>query len=341
MRDAGLSSVAADTPEDAWAVGIWSRDVTKPPQGLIEHWDGSRWRLVASPAVPAVLLGVSVTAAEDAWAVGESASEYESGYTSHAFAVAEHWDGHRWRRVPTPRLRSLAAVAETSADDVWAVGADTSGAAVVLHRAGSHWQVRPRLPDHNLVAVAALSPNDLWVGGSEPAKKISRYLEMHWDGKRWSRYSQPSSPDEWEPPVIAAIGASNGRDVWAAGHEEGPNGDGAGYFATALLHWNGTAWRKVSTPQNRFVSSLALRAPHDIAIVGLVGNGDSPGDPFLEERVGGRWQDAALGSGEALSGLSPDQQQGLWGVGATGRRFDPSGGYQTRSQPLIKWSACF
>jgi hypothetical protein len=128
--------------------------------------------------------------------------------------------------------------------------------------------------------------------------------------------------------------------VWAAGHEEGPDGDGAGYAATVLLHWNGMGWRNVATPQNRFVKSLAVRAPHDIAIAGVVGNGDSPGDPFLERRAGGKWQDAELGSGEALSGLSPDQQQGLWGVGSTGRRFEPSGGYETRSQPLIKRSAC-
>ena len=57
-----------------------------------------------------------------------------------------------------------------------------------------------------------------------------------------------------------------------------------------------------------------------------------------ERRAGGKWQDAELGSGEAVSGLSPDQQQGLWGVGSAGRRFDPNGGYQIRSQPLIKRS---
>jgi hypothetical protein len=294
--------------------------------------------------VPAVLLGVSVTAADDAWAVGEGARGYFLGETALKFAVAEHWNGKRWRRVPVvvpperpsrgipppaPRVLSLAAVAETSATDVWAVGADTTGAAVVLHWDGSRWQVRLRLPGDELLSVAALSPNDLWVGGSETAKKIPRYLELHWNGKRWSSYSQPSSPDEWEPPEVVAIGASSSRDVWAAGHEEGPNGDGAGYYANVLLHWNGTGWRSVATPQNRYVSSLAVRAPHDIAIAGWVGNGDSRGDPFLERRAGGKWQDSELGSGETLDGLSPDQQQGLWGVGST-----------TGSRPLIKRGAC-
>ncbi len=340
MRDGELFSVAADTPEEAWAVGDLSREVTKPPQGLIEHWDGSRWHLVASPAVPAILLGVSVTAADDAWAVGESARFYGVGDTAHAFAVAEHWDGHRWSRVPTPGLRSLRAVAASSATDVWAVGADESGAAVVLHWDGSQWQVRLRLPKVELLALAALSATDLWVAGSEPEKNIPRYLEMHWNGKRWSSYSQPSAADDLGAPEVVAIGVTSGRDIWAAGDVEGPDGDGEGYAATVLLHWNGTGWRSVATPQNRFVSSLAVRAPHDIAIAGVVGNGDSDGTPFLERRVGGKWQDAELGSGEALRGLAPDQQQGLWGVGSTGRRFDPNGGYQIRSQPLIKRAAC-
>jgi hypothetical protein len=257
MRDAELFSVAADTPEDAWAVGASSRVLAKPPQGLIEHWDGSRWNLIASPAVPAgdFLLGVSVTAADDAWAVGESARYYLAGEAAYAFAVAEHWDGHRWSRVPTPGLRSLRAVAESSATDVWAVGADASGAAVVLHWDGSHWQVRLRLPDDELLSVAALSPNDVWVGGSEPAKKIPRYLELHWNGRRWSSYSQPSSPDDQGAPEVVAIGASSGRDVWAAGDVEGPDGDSLGYAATVLLHWNETGWRNVATRQNRFVSS--------------------------------------------------------------------------------------
>ena len=255
MRDGELFSVAADTPEDAWAVGDLSREVTKPPQGLIEHWDGSRWHLVASPAVPAILLGVSVTAADDAWAVGESARFYGVGDTAHAFAVAEHWDGHRWSRVPTPGLRSLRAVAASSATDVWAVGADESGAAVVLHWDGSQWQVRLRLPKVELLALAALSATDLWVAGSEPEKNIPRYLEMHWNGKRWSSYSQPSAADDLGAPEVVAIGVTSGRDIWAAGDVEGPDGDGEGYAATVLLHWNGTGWRSVATPQNRFVSS--------------------------------------------------------------------------------------
>src|SRR5262249_48677940 len=146
------------------------------------------------------------------------------------------------------------------------------------------------------------------------------------------------SPDEGDLGIYA-IGASGSRDVWAAGFEDGANGDGLGYAGTVLLHWNGTGWRNVSTPQNRFVYSLAVRAPHDIAIAGDVGNGDSAGTPFLERRVGGKWQDAELGPGDELNGLAPDQHQGLWGVGSTERAFDALG-FPHHSQPLITTGTC-
>jgi hypothetical protein len=94
-----LSSVAADTPDDAWAVGSSSPEAVKPLRPLIEHWNGTRWTVAASPAVDAVLFGVSVSATDDAWAVGVDAISYETGESPHPFALAEHWNGKRWRRV--------------------------------------------------------------------------------------------------------------------------------------------------------------------------------------------------------------------------------------------------
>jgi hypothetical protein len=290
--------------------------------------------------VDAVLRGVSAAGPDDAWAVGESASSYRSGVSSHAFAVAEHWDGKRWRRVPTPGLGSLAAVAQAPATGAWAVGADESGAAVVLHWDGSRWQARLRLPNVELLALAALSSTDLWVVGSDPATKVPRYLEMHWNGRHWSRYSQPSAADDLGAPEVVAIDAVSTRDVWAAGDVDGPDGEGEGYARTVLFHWNGTGWRNVPTPQNEFVDSLAVRAPSDLTVAGVEGDGDAYGIPFLEGRVGGNWQDAKLGPGEAVHGLAADQMRGLWGVGFTGSRFDDSLGFPHRAQPLITHGAC-
>jgi hypothetical protein len=332
VRDGELSAVAADTPSDAWAVG------DQALEGLIEHWDGSRWQVVTSPHLPSgsALVGVSVTAADDAWAVGFWEGKYPA---FRGFAIAEHWDGLGWSRVPTPGLRNLQGVAETSRNDVWAVGDDAGGAAVVAHWNGSQWQVPVYLPGDDLRSVAALSPTDVWVGGVKSQTQAPRYLELHWDGKRWSSYSQTLSPDDTGDPMIEAMGASGSRDVWAVGDDNGADGNGPGWAATVLLHWSGAGWRKIATPQDRFVISLAVRAPHDIAIAGVEGNGDAAGAPFLERRVGFRWRDAQLRSGDWLKGLAPDQQQGLWSVGYTGSHFDALG-FSHHSQPLITQGTC-
>jgi hypothetical protein len=327
-----LWSVAADAPGDAWAVGVLSSSgqAAKSSPGLIEHWDGSRWRLVASPAFPAGgawLRGVSVTASDDAWAVGANARDLNT----RSIAVAEHWDDRRWSRVRTSGLQALWGVAETSATDVWAVGADATGGAVVVRWDGSRWAVRLRLPeDDELRSVAALSPTDVWVGGSEPTS----YLELHWDGKRWSRYTQPSvAPDYRSYPEVAAIGATGSSDIWAAGDVDVVGGDGSDNWGTVLLHWDGTRWRNVGAPQDRFVNSLAIRAPHDIAIAAEAVTWSTDGPPLLERRVGVKWQDTRFPSREYLNGLAPDQQQGLWGVGSTGSSFP-------HSKPLITRATC-
>jgi hypothetical protein len=79
----GVSAVSAD---DIWAV---SRIAT-------EHWDGTRWRIVASPRgrlnTIAALSAVAAIAPRDAWAVGTVLYE----------TVAAHWNGVRWGIAPTP-----------------------------------------------------------------------------------------------------------------------------------------------------------------------------------------------------------------------------------------------
>jgi len=339
VRGGELFSVAAESPDDAWAVGGPSLvENESPSSALIEHWDGTRWSLASSPSIDADLRSVSAAGPAEAWAVGESTAGYRSGDGSDAFAVAEHWDGKRWRRAPTPGLATLGAVADVPAAGVWAVGTDEHGAAVVVHRAGARWQILLRLPNVELLAVAALSATDLWVGGSDPAGKIPRYLELHWNGRRWSRYSQPSAADDLGAPEVIAIDAADPREVWAAGDVEGP--DAEGYAKTVLLRWNGTGWRSVPTPQNEFVSSLAVRTPGDVAVAGVEGDGDAYGTPFLRRRMGRSWQETKLGSGEAVHGLARDQAQGLWGVGFTGASFDDSLGFPHRAHPLIKRGVC-
>ncbi|GAB3973144.1 hypothetical protein GCM10029978_051810 [Actinoallomurus acanthiterrae] len=72
-----LSSVAAISASDAWAVGSYKQGPTPPGNGgtnLIEHWDGQKWTAVpapgGSPADSATLSSVSAGSATNVWAAG-------------------------------------------------------------------------------------------------------------------------------------------------------------------------------------------------------------------------------------------------------------------------------
>src|SRR5579859_458544 len=70
-----LNRVAVVSASDVWAVGESQDASTSLDTTLIEHWNGSTWRIVSSPNVGTStngLYGVAVVSASDIWAVGES-----------------------------------------------------------------------------------------------------------------------------------------------------------------------------------------------------------------------------------------------------------------------------
>lgn len=118
---AELDGVAATSARSAWAVGC-TRCLSSRPKTLIERWNGSVWRRVASPtpACGATVYSLAVNSARNAWAVG-----YTGGVSDQTpRPVILHWNGASWRQVPTRNAgsASLYAVAVTSAGNAWAVG---------------------------------------------------------------------------------------------------------------------------------------------------------------------------------------------------------------------------
>jgi hypothetical protein len=70
-----LSSVAAASTDDIWAVGSYSADAPRDPHTLIEHWDGSSWTVVPSPTISGMyvdLNAVAIGAGGERWAVGDN-----------------------------------------------------------------------------------------------------------------------------------------------------------------------------------------------------------------------------------------------------------------------------
>jgi hypothetical protein len=162
-----LASVAGNSARDVWAVGQYyvTGNGTRGSRSLVLHWDGSRWKQVTTPdsltpGHASSLYGVAAPSATGAWAVGV-VNRHGGGH-----ALAEFWNGARWRTVHTvgPPLPGVSAL---GADDAWAVGG-RSGGGVVMHWNGSAWTVKTKLDKtRELVAVAEASPTDVWAVGGQ------------------------------------------------------------------------------------------------------------------------------------------------------------------------------
>src|SRR5436190_23729867 len=186
-----LSSIAAVTDNDVWAVG-WAFNVQfNTYRTVTEHWNGTHWSLVRSPNATNgynFLNGVGVVAANDVWAVGQAANG------STYITMIQHWNGTTWTIVSSPNVPGfsniLQAISIVSANDIWAVGysQDTNfnNFTLTLHWNGTTWSIvpSPGVNDDILFGVDAIASNDVWAVGR--SQQEARTLTSHWSGATWS-----------------------------------------------------------------------------------------------------------------------------------------------------------
>jgi hypothetical protein len=239
------------------------------------------WEQVASPNPPDrinILYGVDATSANDAWAVGihwpEDGSVLEA-------TLIEHWDGTSWTVVPSPNptyRSTLRAVSALAPNDVWAVGymmdAGYGSDPLILHWDGASWTVMPA-PEYGddyvyLFGVAAVSPDDVWAVGRRSYASQSTII-LHWDGVKWSESLSGRIPGCLGVPYPCAyysVTALSANDAWAVGaiHE-------GGYSRTLTVHWNGSVWTRIASPNAGSFDWNVLRgvsavAPNDVWAAG-------------------------------------------------------------------------
>ncbi len=250
-----LTSISATSYHDVWAVGRLTN------RTLILHGNGSRFARVPSPnPAPAgwvsSLSGVAAISASDAWAVGAYNEPGNPGLT-----FIEHWNGRTWQQVPAPSPldSQLIAVTAVSVNDVWAVGSYTyprnPGYGVeplIVHWDGTSWQQvpSPTFPPYVqygvLESVSAAAANDVWAVGTFSGPQQT--LTEHWNGSSWTRVP---SPNPGTSPIhrtgfLSGVAAISSRNAWAVG-EYSQIGH-INRWLTLIMHWNGSSWRQVKTP---------------------------------------------------------------------------------------------
>jgi hypothetical protein len=120
------------------------------------------------------------------------------------------------------------------------------------HWDGSQWSIvsspSPGIDFDTLTGVAAVSSNDVWAVGDYHTAPFYRMVTLieHWDGSQWSIVPSPNV-GIYDNNLIG-VAAVSINDVWAVGTYVG-DWNGTNYpNRTLILHWDGTQWSVVSSP---------------------------------------------------------------------------------------------
>src|ERR1700736_515874 len=277
-----LVSAACVSGTDCWAAGYYV-NTNGLGQTLIEHWDGSSWRIVASPnqtvsntPVDSRLESVAFTSTSNCLAVGTSLGLIPT-------MLVEHWDGTFWSIVPSANPSTannqLHAVACSSAVDCWAVGTYKTGLqnrytqTLIEHWEGSSWSAvtSPNTGStlqNRLNGVTCTSASDCWAVGyarTSATNQPAQTLVQHWDGTVWSTVTSPNL-SVTQDHVLTSVACSSATDCWAIGYyDTGAIGsNGRPIYQTLTERWNNAAWLIVSSPNT---SALDANFLLDVACV--------------------------------------------------------------------------
>ena len=293
--------MVALSPCDIWATGIPGVNPTASSPMDLLHWNGSKWSLITSRAVPASLDGlpaITATSARDVWVAGGVAN---SGLAQ--LTLLAHWNGTDFTLAGSPSpggsrgANELAGVSAISPGNVWAAGLysvyDPATLTSVGYPLAEHWDgiswtqvpaATPRIPGHGpsplaeFSAVKALCGCYVWaVGRYDTLQNPTSYrlatLTERWNGREWSQVPSPNLSGDNN---LTAVSAGSRNDAWAVGYHGSPS-------RTLAEHWNGHSWKIVPTPDpgrlqgkaNGTLCGVAVISPDDAWAAGFYNN--SPG----------------------------------------------------------------
>jgi hypothetical protein len=303
------------------------------------------------------LNAVTAISATDAWAVGYQ----NDNNLNESRTLAMHWDGTAWKTVSSPNpantpscqgfntgniLNSISAVAT---NDVWAAGFSFDCLTfelkpMAMHWNGTAWKVTttPKVPFKNNSAfngILALASDNVYAVGYTPELNgADLTLIEHWNGKAWKVMPSPSIKNHTN--ILFGISGSSPTDIWTVGARIAPNFP----IETLTLHYDGTAWKIVPSPnvlttgdlnQNVMMSVQAV-APNDVTAVGYVLDENNLRElTMIQHWNGSKWaivpspnQSTAAGSFNTLHGVTALSATDMY---ATGFFVDTASGGQQRT----------
>jgi hypothetical protein len=268
-RGGGLAAVSCPSPTDCVAAGSYQvvipavtfGGLPTPGRTLAESWTGKNWRIQATANssgadVDSVLSAASCASPRACTAVGDYTNS-----AGNSVALAEAWNGTRWRIqfTPAPANSSFPdfdGVSCTSARACTAVGSyissELTSFALAERWDGTRWVIQPtpRLSNGAFYGVSCTSARACTAVGSVAKSGI---LVETWNGARWHIQPAPT-PAGGTGGLLAGISCSSARACMAVGSYL----TSAGKRLTLAETWNGHRWRTQPTQSPKSAASAQL-----------------------------------------------------------------------------------
>jgi hypothetical protein len=275
------------------------------------------WQPVAHPRPDLIdeLVSVDAAGADDVWAVGDwdNADPVEGG---DFHTLAQHWDGTRWREIPTPDFDEESffnTVSVVGPAFAWAGGSllESDGLSPLIERwDGDTWFPVPTPTPHGEVTdISSLSSRDAWAVGA--VLGTDRPLLLHWDGVSWANVPSPGLKDlSIALYGVEALGKDN---AWAVGGASDGSRD-----APVIEHWDGATWSIVTVLRKSAPAELKGVAGLNGHDVWAVGGPTAHGKGLALHWDGTTWSRVDIGAPQAgisLLGVAPVSHDDVWAVG--------------------------
>jgi hypothetical protein len=229
---------------------------------------------------------------------------------------------------PGPPSIELVDVSCVSTTSCFAVGNSVNGQ-VIESWNGSTWSIVPGPVSGidfgaSLSGISCLTATNCYAVGST----FESTLIEHWNGTRWSVMSSPNPPDPYVGD-LRRVSCASASDCFAVG-ESFAFSETDFSVKTLALHWNGSTWSRVGSPnpKDSFFAALSDVSCPTTANCTAVGSSDFGN--LAEHWNGTRWSivtapngpspfpdsDPLLGFGAGLSGVSCPTATSCYAVGA-------------------------
>jgi hypothetical protein len=265
-----LLSVRCLNARDCWSVGYIVKGLAAVDQLL--HWNGTKWSHFSAPSPGGTgsddmneLNDVTCVSSADCWAVGFFTSARKQ-FTANQVL---RWNGRKWSLVTTPdpagtsvgEINMLSGIRCSSASACLAdgqYGVFDGASNEVLRWNGKKWR-RETTPNpggastgdfSELTSLACSSPSSCWAAGWDGKLDLDPSVNemLHWNGRKWFTTKVPDpATGAGAVNVLIRDTCVSARDCWAVG-THGHNTMSSFVDRNDTLHWNGTKWSHVHSP---------------------------------------------------------------------------------------------